>query len=192
MSHIVKGRCRVRWTRLFADLEAQLEQTEAVDLASEVADRTRREVSSIALVDRLVPAVGSQLVISCGEAGPVSGRLSEVGPDWLLLEEQRGGEVLLNLAAVHSVSGVGPMTEAPAGKVWRALDLCWALRGLARGRVAVQVVMRDGVSWTGTLDRVAADHCELAAHAAGEPRRPGAVAEGVLLPVAAISLVRSR
>lgn len=181
----------MRWTRLFADLEAQLEQAEATELASEVADRTRRETSAVDLVDRLLPAVGTPLVVGCRGTGPVSGLLSELGPDWLLLEERGRSEVLVSTAAVISVSGVGPATEAPAGKVWRALDLRWALRGLARGRVAVQVVLWDGVLWTGTFDRVGADHAELAVHAVGEPRRAGAVADVVLLPVAAVTLVRS-
>jgi hypothetical protein len=121
----------------------------------------------------------------------VTGELCEVGPDWLLLSERGRGELLLNLGAVQSVSGIGPMAEAPTGKVWRALDLRWALRGLARGRVAVQVVMSDGALWTGTLDRIGADHAELAVHAVGEPRRAGAVEQVVLLQVAGISLVRS-
>lgn len=181
----------MRWEQLFSDLEAQLEQAEAADLASEVADRTRREVASTALVDRLLPAVGTLLGVGCRGADPVTGELCEVGPDWLLLSERGRGELLLNLGAVQSVSGIGPMAEAPTGKVWRALDLRWALRGLARGRVAVQVVMSDGALWTGTLDRIGADHAELAVHAVGEPRRAGAVEQVVLLQVAGISLVRS-
>lgn len=181
----------MRWERLFSDLEAQLEQAEAADLASEVADRTRREASAVALVDRLLPAVGTQVVIGCRGAEPVAGVLSEVGPDWLLLAERDRGELLVSTAWVQSVSGIGRLTEVPSGKVWRALDLRWAMRGLARSRVAVQVVLPDGVVWTGTLDRVGADHAELAVHAVGEQRRAGSVEQVVLLPVAQISLVRS-
>ncbi len=99
--------------------------------------------------------------------------------------------MLVSVAAVQSASGAGPLTEVLGGKVWRALDLRWALRGLARGRVAVQVVTSEGVIWTGTLDRVGADHVELAAHPAGEQRRAGSVEGVVLLPVSALSLVRS-
>jgi hypothetical protein len=181
----------MRWNRLFADLEAQLEIAEASELAAEVSDRTRRETSLLTIADRVAPALGVDLVVTCRGAGAVTGQVSEVGPDWLLMAEARGREVLVSTGAVVSISGLTTETEVQSGKVWRALDLCWALRGLARSRVAVQAVLCDGGAWTGTLDRVGADHVELAVHDVGEERRAAAVRQVVLLPVAAISVVRS-
>jgi hypothetical protein len=181
----------MRWDELFADLEAQLEQAEATELAGEVADRTRREASLLRIPDRLGAAVGRDLVVHCQGAGPVAGRLTEVGPDWLLLESPTRHEVLVNAVHVVDVVGLTPAAEQQDGKVWRALDLAWALRGLARSRVAVQVVQCSGAQRSGTLDRVGADFVELAEHPPGEARRPSSVHQVVLIPIAAMSVVRS-
>ncbi|MCW2542655.1 MAG: hypothetical protein JWM40_207 [Frankiales bacterium] len=181
----------MRWDELFTDLEAQLEQAQAAELAGEVADRTRRESSLLRLSDRLGAAVGHELVVHCEGAGPVTGRLTEVGPDWLLLEEPSRNEVLANAVHLVDVVGLTAATEQQDGKVWRALDLAWALRGLARSRVAVQVVQCSGAQRSGTLDRVGADFVELAEHPPGEQRRRTSVHQVVVIPIAAISVVRS-
>lgn len=182
----------MRWDELFSDLESQLEQHEAAELSAEVSDRTRREVGALRLCDRLGPSRGAQLTIALTGTAPVSGALTDVGADWLLLEEAGRKELLISSDAVLSVAGLSSATEVQTGEVWRRLDMRWALRGLARSRTAVEVLLRDGSSWYGTLDRVGADHVELAEHPAGEQRRRGAVRQVVLLPVAAITAVRNR
>jgi hypothetical protein len=182
----------VRWTALFADLEGQLEAAERADLAAEVTDRSRREAGLVGARDRLAAAVGAAVTVHLGPAGLVTGRLTDAGPDWLLLEEGAGREVLVPYAAVLSVGGLTARTQAPdtAGQVAAALDLRWALRGLARSRAAVAVLLRDGSVVPGTLDRVGADHVELAEHAAGEPRRARAVAAVRLVPLTALAALR--
>jgi len=180
----------MRWTSLFADLEAQFEAAEAAELAAEVRDRSRREAGLVRAVDRLRASQGAPLSVSVLGAGSVPGVLLDAGEDWLLLEETGRREVLVPLAAVLGVAGLGRRTQVQEGEVARRLDLRWALRGLARGRTAVQLVLRDGSGLTGTLDRVGADHVDLAEHVAGELRRPGAVQGVRLLPLSALALVR--
>jgi hypothetical protein len=183
----------MRWDELFADLEAQLEASDAAGLAGEVADRTRREQGLLRLVDRLRPAVGATMAVTCCGAGTVHGQLLDVGPDWLLLQESGRRELLLPAGAVLAVAGIGARSGSPGseGAVATALDLRWALRGLARNRAGVQVVLVDGTVLAGTLDRVGADHVDLAEHAPGEARRAGAVRQVRVLALAALSAVRS-
>ncbi|CAN5273587.1 hypothetical protein BH24ACT10_BH24ACT10_13340 [soil metagenome] len=182
----------MRWRRLFDDLEAQFDAARAADMAGEVAERTRREIALLQLVDRLRAAEGAAVVLSLPAAGVLRGRLLEAGSDWLLVEEGGGREVLVPLAAVLGVTGLGPRSAAPDdGPVAKRLDLRWALRGLARSRAGVAVGLVDGTLVTGTLDRVGADHLDLAEHGLGEARRAGAVRQVRVVPLTAVALVRS-
>ncbi len=182
----------MRWEELFADLEAQVEALEAADLVAEISDRTRREQALLGLADRLRAAADTSLTVHAGSVA-VCGRLLGSGRDWLLLEEPGRRQVLVALAAISSVAGLGGRTDVPGGdgEVARRLDLRWALRGLARNRLGVQVLLGDRSTLDGTLDRVGADHVDLALHAPGEVRRASAVREVRTVPLAAVVMVRS-
>jgi hypothetical protein len=183
----------MRWEDLFADLEAQLSAAEAAELAAEVADRTRYEVGRLRLVDRLLPALGAELSLHVSGLGAVRGQLRDAGPDWLLLDQQGRTELLLPTTSVLALAGLGGPAEVPSSQadVARRLDLRMALKGLVRSRSGVQIVLTDGAVLTGTLDRVGADHVDLAEHAPGEARRPGAVRQVRLVPLTAVGAVRS-
>lgn len=183
----------MRWESLFTDLEGQLLAAEAAELAGEVSERTRREQAAVSTSDRVAGSRGHPVAVTAMGTGVLRGVLLDVGVDWLLLEEPAGREVLVPLHAVLSLTGLGTATSPPGseGFVGRRLDLRWALRGLARSRTGVALVLRDGSTLSGTLDRVGADHVELAEHGAGEARRAAAVREVRLVPLTAVSAVRS-
>lgn len=182
----------MRWDDLFRDLEAQLEAAEAAELAGEVADRTRREVAALRLVDRLEPGVGHPVRLQVAGCGQVAGTLVDVRPQWLLVDEAPGREALVRLDAVLGVSGLGARSSAPGrdGTVAARLGLAYALRGIARDRLPVTLWLADGSIVAGTLDRVGEDFVELAEHAVGEPRRPAGVAGVRAVPFAALAVVR--
>ena len=182
----------MRWKALFDDLEAQAEALARGELDAEVRDRVRRETSLLRLSDRLAAAVGAPLALQVAGAGVLHARLVDSGVDWLLVEETGGREVLVPALALLSLSGVGPRAQAPGseGEVGKRLDLRWALRGLARDRAGLALVLRDGSTLGGTLDRVGVDFVELAEHGTGEARRTTAVLGLRLVPLEALSLLR--
>lgn len=182
----------MRWESLFADLEAQLEEEASAELAAEVADRTRREVARLRVVDRLRGAVGQTITAYAQGAPQLYGRLEAVGADWFLLADERGREVLVPIAPIVGISGLTPWSTEPGseGKVASRLDLGHALRGLARDRVAVEAFLVDGTRVTGTVDRVGSDFLELAEHELDEPRRAASVRGMRLIPTAAIGCLR--
>lgn len=183
----------MRWAALFRDFEAQWDEMAAAELGAEVAERSRIELARLRLVDRLRPAIGQPVSLRSSGAGLVQGRLSAVGPDWLLLSEAGGREALVPAGALLWVGGLGARSAEPGseGQVAARLDLRHALRGVARDRAAVSVVLLDASTVSGTLDRVGADFIELAEHPPGEPRRAGAVRTVRTVPLSAVGLVRS-
>jgi hypothetical protein len=182
----------MRWDALFADLEAQAVTFEQAERAAEVEERTRGEVGGLRLVDRARAAVGAplRLRVQCGFA--VAGRLSRVGPDWLLLDEDGGRETVVALHALLSARGFGRYSAVPgsAGIVEARIGLRHVLRGIARDRSAIRVHLTDGTTVHATLDRVGADFIEVATHSAAEPRRRQEVRDVELLPVVAVAAVR--
>jgi len=70
------------------------------------------------------------------------------------------------------------------------LGLAFVLRDLCRRRAGVEVRTRAG-SITGTIDRVARDHLDLAEHEPGQPRRDRVVRRIRLVPFDAILRVRA-
>jgi hypothetical protein len=183
----------MRWQRLFADLQAEFDEAEAAAERAEDASRRRAETGAVRLVDRLAGALGQPLALRCRGAGDVTGVLVEVGVDWLLLADDGHREVLVATSTVRTVVGLGRAT-APAedpGPVRARLDLRRALRGLARDRSVVQVVLDDGAVYVGTVDGVGADHVELAEHAADQPRRAAAVRGVRAIALPAVAVVRT-
>jgi hypothetical protein len=183
----------MRWQQLFDDLQWQFEAEEAAAERAESASRTRAEVGAVHLAERLGGALGSPVSLDVRGAGRVAGVLLDRGSDWLLLADEQGRDQLVSLAAVRSVAGLGRRTAAPepSGGVRARLDLRRALRGLVRDRAPVQVVLDDGGTVTGTLDRVGADYVEIAEHPSDVLRRSEAVQGVRAVVIAAVAVVRT-
>jgi hypothetical protein len=182
----------MRWDGLFADLEAQAAALETAGRAAEVEERARAELGRIHLQDRLRPATGAAVRLRCRGELTVSGTLTRVGSEWLLLDESGGREALVATAMLISASGVGRLSAVPdsEGVVESRLGLRHVLRGLARDRAAASTHLVDGTVADGTVDRVGADFVEIAAHAAGELRRRDDVRDVLMVPLGAVVAVR--
>lgn len=180
----------MRWDELFDDLEAQLGAEQRRERDSEVADRTRRERASVSLAARFAASVGSPVAIRLVSGAPVRGELLDIGDGWLLVRLESGGEAVVPLQAVLSVSGLS--ARATGARTARRFTLGYALRGLSRDRAQVVVTDVAGTVLTGTIDAVGADFLDLAEHALGESRRPANVTGRLSVPFAAVALVASR
>jgi hypothetical protein len=182
----------MRWDELFDDLDAQAEALAFAERAAEIEDRTRFESGQLALVNRLLPAIGSALALRCAGGIAIAGLLRRVHPEWLLIAEAAGRESLVATGALSSVGGLGRWSSAPGSQsvVDARLSLRHALRTIARDRSAVRIHLGDGGVLDGTLDRIGADFVELAEHPVGELRRRGEVIAVLAIPVAAIVAVR--
>jgi len=167
----------MRWERLFADLEARLEAEERAAAEAEVVDLVRAERARLAIRDRLQAHVGELLTWSFVTGDPaLTGRLLDVGADWVLVGAA-SGELLIPISAVQSIAGLSRFTAPEAGEVARRLGIGVILRGLSRDRALVRVRLRGDQRVIGTIDRVGADHFDVAVHPDDEPRRARAVLE---------------
>lgn len=186
----------MRWERLFADLEGQWAAAGDAEFAAEVADRARSEMARTLLVDRLRAARGVRLRVEVLGGTAAEGVVRAVGTDWLLVADAEvpGAEALVLLAAVTGIRGLGRPGTLPAASrsVAAALGLPYVLRQIARDRDAVSCALIDGSTVVGTLDRVGADHLELAEHPGADARRAREVAGVRLIPITALTCVRRR
>ena len=178
----------MRWELLFADLEALADATERAAFDADVADRARSERAALSLNDRLRAHLHGVLAFRLADGGRVTGRLTDVGADWVLLEDT--GSVLLPLGAVTGVEGLTRAAAGAPGALARRVRLTVVLRRLALDRATVRVTLIDHGTTVGTIDRVGADHLDLALHPQDEPRRAPAVRGVLVLPLTAVVQVR--
>ena len=130
----------MRWEGLFADLEAQADVLEHAERAAEVEERARGEIGALGLLDRARAAIDASLRVRLAGPLAVSGRLRRVGPDWLLIDEGAGREIVVAAAAVMGVRGLSRYSAAPGstGVVESRLGLRHVLRGIGRDRSALR------------------------------------------------------
>ena len=196
----------MRWDNLFDDLESQLEHelwSEDVDLR---AEEERLRLGRMSLRDRLMSmhasAVGADYSIRVDVAGNlVRVRPSNFGKDWMAArivdESSRRTQVVLPFRAISGIVLDRPhilssLTTAPAegGSALSArLGLNFVLRDLSRRRCELDLVLASGTVH-GTIDRVGRDHCDIAEHEAGTPRRESSVTNYRIVPLDQLLMVR--
>jgi len=189
----------MRWEQLFDDLEARFDDLADAEMMAELADRQRVAAGAISMVERIAGAVGRPIRFRTTAGLTVTGNLQKVGPDWVLVHEAPGRETVVALAATTMIEGLSAATGPALKGVELRLNLRHAMRGLARDRSPIALVVAGGVGEptslhtevTGTVDRVGADFLEMALHAPWEPRRTASVRSVVLVPLGSVVLVRA-
>lgn len=129
------------------------------------------------------------------------------GKDWLAGELVAAGErrpqCIIPFAAIGGVlmdrfDIERSLHEAPAApaRLAERIGLPFVLRDLCRRRAFVEIITgtqtSDGLSRVlrGTIDRVGRDHCDLAMHESGTPRREALVAGYRIVPFEQFSMLR--
>lgn len=183
----------MRWERLFADLELELEAAETAELESEIADRTRSVRARLLLVDRLRGSIGGDVTLRVLGAGQVTGAMRAVGADWCLVRPEDGADRLVPTSAVLEVVGLAASStdRATIGEVAALFSLAAVLRQLARDRTVVTVTLLDGSTRTGTIEIAGADVVELSDRRHDEPgyAAPSARTRWTI-PSAALAMLR--
>ena len=195
----------MRFDLLFDDLEGQLESQLAVEGAQQRGEEERLRAVRTSLRERLATLAatgdaGIRLRLLDGSAVDVS--LATVGRDWLAAELAGGGECVVPLGSVASVSLSAAQLQASRGRMPEQkpgapgaltgkIGIGVVLRDLARRRVPIDVVSRaEQAAVHGTIDRVGSDHLDLAVHERGAVRRESSVLDRRVVALAAITMLR--
>ncbi len=211
--------CRMRWDDLFDDLESQLEQGWSAEEDELLAEEERLRLGRLSLRDRLAALAHAdpgaepepvRVLLTTGLVIDVRPRT--FGRDWL------AGDLVAEGTGPPAMSGTGPPVEArsqcilplrgvscllldrrqvrkslgepgPARGITDRLGLPFVLRDLCRRRTPLELHLPEAVL-RGTIDRVGRDHCDLALHEPGAPRRESAVTAYRVVAIDRVALVR--
>jgi hypothetical protein len=195
----------MRFDLLFDDLEAELETRLAAEGAQQRGEEERLRAARTALRERIaaLAAAGGSIRLRLIDGSVVELAPATVGRDWLAAEVPGGGQCIVPLAAVASLALTTaqvaasrermpePQPGQPKGALTAKLGIGVVLRDLARRRVPLDVVTRaEPAPVHGTIDRVGADHLDLAVHERDAARRASSVLEHRVIALAAITQLR--
>lgn len=210
----------MRWESLFDDLESQLEHELDAEQAQLTAEEERLRLGRLSLRARLsalaagpegAPGFGTGdasavLRIELRSGALVSVRALTFGKDWFAGELVAAGvrrpQCVIPFSAIGGVlldrggieRSVREQPSAPTHLAER-IGLAFVLRDLCRRRAPVELDCgTNGAGGArvlhGTIDRVGRDHCDLAMHEAGAPRRSALVIGYRIVPFDQLMMVR--
>lgn len=188
----------MHWDGLFEDLEGQLASEWEAERAALDAESERLRISRIEVRARLrtLAAADASVTLELPAGRILTGRIVEIGADWLAMTPNSGrGTCLIPFAAVRGIRLDHGMLLAsldpsvPASELRERMTFGFVLRDLARRRVPMTIEDLDGSRRHGTIDRAGADHFDLAAHDAGSSRRAQDVRAYVVIAFAAVARI---
>jgi hypothetical protein len=174
-------------------MEAQLHAAGQLGLEADTNELARAVQAEVLLADRLRGQAGAEVRVATLSGHSFSGSVGHVGSSWLVLHE-RARSILVPLAAVQLVEGLGRRTASETSAGARRLGLGSALRALARDRAEVVLYFAGGPASsvaTGFIDRVGNDFLELASVPSGEARRASNVRSVLAVPFTAVAALAS-
>lgn len=183
MSAVVKGSVprsptlsRMRWDRLFAELEAQVEDEAWVEREALVDELEAGEWADTSWRDLLV----GDVALTVRGAGPVRGQVALATSSWVRLRDG-AADVVVATSAVCTVRTAGGRASDP-GPVTGRLGWGHVFRALGAEGDPVALTLVDGQQLAGDVGHVGADAVEVVL-------APGRTA---WVPWSALATVRSR
>lgn len=155
----------MRWEDLFADLEARFDAEIAGQDAAAVSDVARSARASVPLADRVRASLGHPVELLVADGEWVRGTVLDSGAEWVLLADLHR-RLVVATAHVGAIRGLAARVD-PGTTVQRRLGLGHVVRGLSRDRATVRL-RTASTSLVGRIDRVGADHLDLATDRRGE------------------------
>lgn len=180
----------MRWDRLFLDLEHRFDREAELERAAEADDEARARSAAVSIGDRWA-ASGSGVLRTRGGA-TMRLLVDAVGADWIAGRDTAAAARLLIPTTAIEWMRPDPIVHEGSGAAPARRDrirFAHALRELARRRSTVELSLVNDRP-TGTIDRVADDHLDLALHPVEEPRRAAAVSAVWVVPLASIDRLR--
>jgi hypothetical protein len=207
------------FNNFFADIEQQLTGELEAEIRDQLADDERQRLARLTLRERirLMSGARGSSDDSCIQLRLRTGQQLTVSPvthgrDWfaadILAPRDAAGHGLVSLAAIAGLTPTPEQLERSLGdhvstvsredlqsirpqraRLTDQIGLPFVLRDLSRRRKPVELTTSMGVS-AGTIDRVGADHLDLALHAPEEVRRARGVSEIRIVALSDIALVR--
>lgn len=182
----------MRWDALFDYMEAQLAARQRLDFEAEVTERALVDSAGIELADRLRGSLGLGIRVHLSSGPAFEGVLSHAGSEALVLDEPQH-QVLIPYAAAAQYVGLSRVAVSEPSTVRRRLGLGSALRGLARNRARVSILLqgRAETALHGVIDTVGRDFVDLLMAPEGEDWRPASARQVVSVPFSALAGIRS-
>ncbi|WP_157001475.1 hypothetical protein [Agromyces laixinhei] len=194
----------MRWDLLFDDLESQIDQDQRDEERALAIEEERLRLGRLTLRDRLAAIAGSDagggsVRIELHGGRTITLRPQVFGRDWVsgrtAEAASSAAQCVVPIAAIAALlparAQLEPSLESvpeASARIAERLGLPFVLRDLCRRRTPVHLSTIDGDA-TGTLDRVARDHVDLALHDADRPRRENAVHGYRIVPLARVLVV---
>lgn len=159
---------RMRFERIFEDLEGQFAHHREEEIRAVSEELTRAERARLTLADRLRGAQQRRLTLHLATAVRVAGIVQEVGPDWVVLSDGAGtARAVVPLAAVGVIDGLSPRARPAEESLLSPLGLGAVLREIARDRSVVRCETTAG-TLVGRIAAVGADSLDLRPVPTGE------------------------
>lgn len=189
----------VRWDRFFEDLEDQLDSEWEAERAALDTEAERLRLARLTLQERVsaLVAAAADVTVDVIDGSTLRGTPAACGPDWVALDGTAAarGAVLIPFAAVASVALAQADLLLSArgstpGRIQERMTLGFVMRDLVRRRAPVTIRSLGGRELTGTVDRAASDHLDLALHDRDAPRRRELVTGHRMVPLGSVASIR--